>query len=375
MKKGIIKKLISLAMVGMLSVGMVACSNSTDQEKGDSIESKKIELKYANGFNIEYLEDGIKKVTDGDSRELILVPKKIEIPDEYKDANIVRTPVDNVLVGSTTFACSLRTIDEIDSIKAVTTEANTWTIEEIKEKMDAGDIEFVGNNSAPDYEKIVDLNPELAIVYSGSGMGDEDFISKLEELDIPYIVDNEWLEENPFGRMEWSKLVAALYDKEDVAAQAFDNAIQKVEETSKKINSDEKTKVAWAQVYEGTVYVAKKGSYVDKMIEMAGGENIFNDIDAGTGQISVEQLHEVAKDADVFIYSSTSAYTPNLQYIIDQAPVLSDFKSIQEGNLWVFHPDYWQSIDKTDEVIIDLMEIFHPGSTGEDVKHYINYKN
>ncbi len=78
------------------------------------------------------------KVTDGDNRELILIPKKIKIPEKYKNANIVRTPVDNVLIASTTQACSLRTIDELDSIKAVTTEEQYWTIKEIKDLMKDG---------------------------------------------------------------------------------------------------------------------------------------------------------------------------------------------------------------------------------------------
>ncbi len=46
--------------------------------------------------------------------------------------------MDNVLIASTTQACSLRTIDELDSIKAVTTEEQYWTIKEIKDLMKDG---------------------------------------------------------------------------------------------------------------------------------------------------------------------------------------------------------------------------------------------
>ncbi len=61
--------------------------------------------------------------------------------------------MDNVLIASTTQACSLRTIDELDSIKAVTTEEQYWTIKEIKDLMKDGKIHYVGSNLAPDYEK------------------------------------------------------------------------------------------------------------------------------------------------------------------------------------------------------------------------------
>ena len=84
-------------------------------------------------------------------------------------------------------------------------------------------------------------------------------------------------------------------------------------------------------------------------------------------------MYEVAKDADIFVYSSSSDYAPNLDSIKSSAPVLADLDVVKNGNLWVFAPDYYQSVDKTDELIVDLVEMFHPGTTGEKIKHYINY--
>lgn len=371
--KNILKKVSLIAMAVMLVGGVVGCSNKESSKEGNA-ETKKMELKYAKGFSVEYLEDGIKKVIDADNRELILIPKKMEVPDKYKNAKIVRTPVDKVLVGSTTQACSLRVIDELKSIKAVTTDADFWTIDEVKNGVKSGKIKYVGANTAPDYEKIADLNPDLAIVYSGSSDADAKLIDKLDELGITYVVDNEYKEEDPFGRMEWSKLIGAFYDKEDIASKSLDNVVKNVEEATKKIKNNKKAKVVWASVYEGTVYVPKKDSYVDKMIKMAGAENVFDNMDVDGGQISIEQLHEAAKNADIFVYSSSSAYSPDLKSIIDKAPVLGDLDVIKNGNLWVFAPDYYQSVDKTDELITDLIEMFNPGTTGQDIKHYINYK-
>ncbi|MCC0634927.1 MULTISPECIES: ABC transporter substrate-binding protein [unclassified Clostridioides] len=371
-KSNVLKQFFLVVMVIFLAGGIVGCSKK-DKTNEQVSNGKKLELKYASGFSVENLEDGIKKVVDGDNRELILIPKKIKIPEKYKNANIVRTPVDNVLIASTTQACSLRTIGELDSIKAVTTEEQYWTIKEIKNLMKDGKIHYVGSNLAPDYEKIVDLNPDLTIVSSGLSEADTKFIDKLEELGLNYVVDNEYKEQNPFGRMEWTSLIAAFYDKEDTAASELDKTVQKIEEVSKKIKNKSKPKVVWASVYEGNAYIAPKNSYVDNMINMAGGINACASIDSNEGRVSIEQLHEVAKDADIFVYSSSSDYAPNLESIKSSAPVLSDLDVVKNGNLWVFAPDYYQSVDKTDELIVDLVEIFHPGTTGEKIKHYINY--
>ncbi|MCC0694699.1 ABC transporter substrate-binding protein [Clostridioides sp. ES-S-0048-02] len=371
-KSNVLKQFFLVVMVIFLAGGIVGCSKK-DKTNEQVSNGKKLELKYASGFSVENLEDGIKKVVDGDNRELILIPKKIKIPEKYKNANIVRTPVDNVLIASTTQACSLRTIGELDSIKAVTTEEQYWTIKEIKNLMKDGKIHYVGSNLAPDYEKIVDLNPDLTIVSSGLSEADTKFIDKLEELGLNYVVDNEYKEQNPFGRMEWTSLIAAFYDKEDIATSELDKTVQKIEEVSKKIKNKSKPKVVWASVYEGNAYIAPKNSYVDNMINMAGGINACASIDSNEGRVSIEQLHEVAKDADIFVYSSSSDYAPNLESIKSSAPVLSDLDVVKNGNLWVFAPDYYQSVDKTDELIVDLVEIFHPGTTGEKIKHYINY--
>lgn len=371
-KSNVLKQFFLIVMVVFFVGGIVGCSKK-DNNNEQVNSGEKLELKYASGFSVENLEDGIKKVVDGDNRELILIPKKIKIPEKYKNANIVRTPVDNVLIASTTQACSLRTIGELDSIKAVTTEEQYWTIKEIKNLMKDGKIHYVGSNLAPDYEKIVDLNPDLTIVSSGLSEADTKFIDKLEELGLNYVVDNEYKEQNPFGRMEWTSLIAAFYDKEDIATSELDKTVQKIEEISKKIKNKSKPKVVWASVYEGNAYIAPKNSYVDNMINMAGGINACASIDSNEGRVSIEQLHEVAKDADIFVYSSSSDYAPNLEYIKSSAPVLSDLDVVKKGNLWVFAPDYYQSVDRTDELIVDLVEMFHPGTTGEKIKHYVNY--
>lgn len=371
-KSNVLKQFFLIVMVIFLVVGLIGCSKD-DKDNTQVSSGKKLELKYASGFSVEDLEDGIKKVTDGDNRELILIPKKIKIPAKYKNSNIVRTPVDNVLIASTTQACSLRTIDELDSIKAVTTEEQYWTIKEIKDLMKNGKIHYVGSNLAPDYEKIVDLNPDLTIVSSGLSEADTKFIDKLKELGLNYVVDNEYKEQNPFGRMEWTSLIAAFYDKEDIATSELDKTVQRIEEVSNKVKNKTKPKVVWASVYEGNAYIAPKDSYVDNMIKMAGGINACASIDSNEGRVSIEQLHEVAKDADIFVYSSSSDYAPNLDYIKSSAPMLADLDVVKNGNLWVFAPDYYQSVDKTDELIVDLVEMFHPGTTGEKIKHYINY--
>ncbi|MGG7162455.1 ABC transporter substrate-binding protein [Clostridium ihumii] len=358
--------------IEFLSDAIDARFNYDKEEKVLNIRTE-MPLKYTKAFSVKYLKGGIKKVVDGDKRTLIIVPEGKEVPEEFKNEIVIKTPAKNVLLGSTTQACLLRAIGELDSVKAVTTEAKNWSIDEIKTGLENGNIEFVGKGDSPDFEKISVLKPDLAVVYSGPA-GQQKLMEKLDELKINYVVDNEYLEENPYGRMEWSKLMSAFYDKEEEAEKQFDKAIKNVEAASKKIEGKEKPKVVWATISKGKVYVPKSDSYVAKMIEMAGGEYTLKDDGVGSGTISIEELYAKANEADIFVYSSSTNYSPTLKSVVEKAPILEKLQLVKDKKVWCFAPDYFQSIDKSDELIIDLMEMFHPGSTGNEIKHYVNYK-
>ncbi len=328
---------------------------------------------YTKSFSVQYLKGGLKKVVDGDKRTFILVPDGKTVPEEYKNEVAIKTPIKNVLTASTTQACLLRPINELLSISGVTTAADQWQIEEVKKNIESGKIAFVGNSKAPDYEKISSLKPEIVFVYSGPA-GQQAMMEKLDELKINYAVDNEYLEESPFGRVEWMKFLAAFYDKEEEAEKYFNKAIETVKKETEKIANMDKPKVAWGFISKGEVYVPKSGSYVAEMIKMAGGEYIFDDLGVGNGKISIEEFYAKSKDADIFIYSSTSQWNPTLKSIIEQAPTLEKLDAVKNKNVWCFHPDYWQSTDKVDELIIDLVNILHNQKENKEIKHYIKYE-
>ena len=145
----------------------------------------------------------LKKVIDGEGRELILVPKEIDVPEEYADANVVRTPIENVLFMSSTQVCMLRP----PTVKPYgipwpewNGERDSWSFEEIKKGFDDGRIVNVGGDMGePDYELVQKMNPILRLFYTGSSP-QVGVIEKFEELGIPYAVDNEYMEQTLHGK-------------------------------------------------------------------------------------------------------------------------------------------------------------------------------
>ncbi|PJI09610.1 MULTISPECIES: ABC transporter substrate-binding protein [Clostridium] len=330
-------------------------------------------LKYTKAFSIKYLRGGLKKVTDGNNKVLILVPKGKAVPDEYKNDTIVTTPVTNVLCASTTQGTLLKPLNELGSIKSVTSKENEWEIKDIQNGLKNNSITYVGDNNSPDYEKISSSKPDMAFLYGGT-YGLNNMMKKFDELKINYASDNEYLEENPLGRLEWIKFLSAFYNKEDTAEKYFNDMVKKVHAITKKTSSLKRPNVAWGIVENGKVYIPEKNSYPAKMIQMAGGNYIFKNFKNESGYITLEDFYAKAKDADILIYASTKKYTPSVKSMLTTAPVLKSIKPVKDKKVWCFSEDYYQSIDKTDELIEDLASILHPDSfKGYTVKHYSHY--
>jgi iron complex transport system substrate-binding protein len=378
------KILICLILAAILGFGLAGCGKIEDnlpvqqvnpgQKTDNANAGRKAELKYTEQFSIEYLDEGIKKLTDAESRVTILVPRGKEVPVEYKDFTVIHTPIQKVLYASMTQVCFLRPFNTLwDSVAAVTSPKDDWYIDEIKDGLDNGSITYVGDSYQPDFEKIQAINPELVVVYTGTNPQTV-LINKLEELNIPYIVDNEYMENEGMGRMEWIKFIATLYDKDEEALDYFNSAVDRVEDMKLRVSNEPKPKVAWGLVYKGTIYVPNAGSFVGKMIGDAGGDYVFKDMGKdkqGSEPISIEKFYSKAKDADILIYPSTPSFVGTLENLAEATPLFKDMKSFKEEKVWAFQPWYYQVLDKADETIIDLAYIFHPSVyKGEKPRHH-----
>ena len=144
MKKKILALLIGAAL---LVCSLAACGGKPDvsssessaestvsseaEESSQAEDLGEISTLYNPNFKIEKLADGIKRVTDGDGRELILVPKSLgKIPDEYANSTVITTPVKNAVLLSSTQVCTFRTVNDaaiLDSIGAVEGDADSWS--------------------------------------------------------------------------------------------------------------------------------------------------------------------------------------------------------------------------------------------------------
>lgn len=321
-------------------------------------ESKFVDIMYSKSFSIELLSDGIKKVTDGDGRELILVPKALgKIPAEYADSVVITTPVEHAVFLSSTQVGMLRAVDsdEIwDAVGGLSADSGWSSIEAIQSRLDSGKIIDIGNNSSnPDYEAIQALNPDVVFVYTGSNP-QSDAIAKFEELGINYAVDNEYMESNYLARMEWMRFILTFYNADDAVDKVMKNAQDTTNQIKEQIADKEKPTVAPFSVSNGKVYCTIDSKWAGSMLEDMGGTNVFSGIESSP--ITMEELYERAQDADIIIYTST----PDMAAIIDAFPQIIDCKAYQNDKIYQYSDIFWMGIDKSDVMAADLAAVFYP---------------
>ncbi|UWP58503.1 ABC transporter substrate-binding protein [Ruminococcus gauvreauii] len=345
-----------------MAVLITGCGKQEKKEDAVQEQTGK-EDPYTSDFSIEYLDDGVKLVTDAEGRKMYLVPREAEIPGEAADEMVVRTPVERVVYMSTTQVCMLQALDSEEIWKSITGVAGareTWTIDEVVQRFDDGQIRDVGGDMGePDYELIQSMDPELVFVYTGSNP-QTGVIEKFEELGIPYAVDNEYMETTYMGRLDWLRFIAAFYNEDTTGEAVIQEAAASIERMKEKIAGEDRPTVSYGSLFDGVVYVASGEGWIADMIEDAGGDYIFKDIEAADTQISLEEFYARSEDADILIYSTTPDFTPDMASVLAEAPVLEDLKAVQDGAVWQLDNSFWMSADQPDQVAQDLSAMFHP---------------
>ena len=318
-----------------------------------------LELQYADQFAVDYYEGDYALITIVGGGQFLVVPEGKEAPEGLdEDITVIHQPLENIYLVATSTMDFFRALDGIGSISLSGTKADGWYIDEAKEALESGEVSFAGKYNAPDYELILskkcDLALESTMIYHNPEVKE-----KLEEFGIPVLVEHSSYENHPLGRTEWVKLYGVLLDKEEEAEAVFEEQAEKLNS----IKDSENTGKTVAFFYinsMGSANVRKSNDYVSKMIELAGGNYIFNDLGTdeeglSTMNMGMEDFYAGARDADYIIYNSTiDGELKSLDELLKKSELLKDFKAVKEGNVWCLTKSMFQETTCLGDVIMDI---------------------
>ena len=306
-----------------------------------------MELRYAECFAADYYEGGYCLLTLADGSRFLTVPENTGIPDSLdKDIIILQQPISRIYLVASAAMDMFCGLDALDSIRFSGQKAEGWYIDEAKAAMEDGKILYAGKYSMPDYELIVSGGCDLAIENTMISHSPE-IIEKLQEFNIPVMIEYSSYETHPLGRAEWIRFYGALLGKEEKAEELF----CRQEAILQRVSQEEQTNQTVAFFYitsNGTVNVRKFSDYLPQMIELAGGKYIFNDPGSGSDSkssvnMSVEEFYAAAKEADYLLYNSTiDGEIQTVEELLNKSSILKDFKAVKNGNVWCTTNDLYQ---------------------------------
>lgn len=378
------KTIIALGLVFMTGLqGLTGCGSPSSVSGGQTVaeqqETKELvyessmELSYAENFSVDYYEGGYKVLTTMDGTKILTVPEDQEIPEGIEDDTIIlREPVSNLYLVSSGVMDMFDKIDAIDTLSFSSQKADGWYIEDAKKAMEEGHLVYAGKYSKPDYELLVSGNCSLAIENTMIQHTPK-VIEMLSDFDIPTLIEYSSYENEPLGRMEWVKFFGALTGREEEAERIFgeqEQIVEKIlqENQTDKTGEEQQTVAFFYITSNGLAQVRKSTDYLAKMIEMAGGSYIFDNLteessNRSTVSMQLEDFYDGAKDADYLIYNSTiDGGVKSIDELIDKFPLLVDFRAVQNGHVWCTTNDMYQQSMSIGYMIRDI----HSMLTGAD---------
>lgn len=323
-------------------------------------------LQYAQNFSVDYYSGGYKLISISDGSRFLIVPENADVPAGIdEDIVIINQPVDHVYLVATSAMCLFDALNALGDITMSGTDADGWYIENARAAMESGKILYAGKYSKPDYELILANSCKLAIESTMINHAPE-VKEKLEELDIPMLIEQSSSEKHPLGRTEWIKLYAAMMNKEDAADRLFNEQVAYVDSVAD-LEDTGKTVAFFYISSPGSAVARKSGDYVTKMIELAGGSYVFGnlgdqEVATSTVTLEMEEFYATAKDADYIIYNSTiDGGVSSLEDLIGKNKLLEDFKAVKNKNVWCTDQNLFQETTQLGLMISDIHKMLVSG--------------
>ena len=357
--------------------GLSGCSRNSSAEEQELplVYEDSLKLQYAENFSIDYYAGGYSMITTKrDGSRFLIVPEQAEAPEGLEeDIVILKQPIQDIYLVASAVMDMFCQLDGLDAISFSGQKQENWYIEDAKNAMAEGRLRYAGKYNRPDYEQLVSRGCRLAIE-NGMITHAPEVVEKLEDFGIPVLMEASSYEAHPLGRVEWIKLFGALLGKEEAAERIF----QEQADILNRISEDqpsEKTVAFFFVSSNGMVQVRQSSDYIPRMIELAGGRYVFENLGdpesrKATMNMQAEEFYHKARNADFLIYnSSIDGGISTMKELLDKCEFLEDFQAVKEGNVWCTSNDmYQQSLS-----IGYLMEDMHRMLQGDNTSpmHYL----
>jgi iron complex transport system substrate-binding protein len=187
----------------------------------------------------------------------------------------------------------------------------------------------LGPTLTPSLERIVELRPDLVITASHEVAGE--LPARLSSMGFRIY---EGYAEDLDGLLSTVSRVSRLVGTEERGAQLGARLAAGLDSLRAAARGRTRTRVLYLLWHEPP-YVPGRGTYVDQLIEIAGGENVFSDV-GGWADVSFEEI--VARRPDVVIVPRGEGHSLQPEWLT-AAPRWRQVEAVRAGRLVVVDSD------------------------------------
>lgn len=210
------------------------------------------------------------------------------------------------------------------------------------------DVPKVGGFKGPNVEAITAQKPDIIFASTLSG---KEQMESLEKMGIPVVM----LEAKDIDQIYQSiKIIGQITGTEKKGEEIIKEMQDKIKEINDKVKNLPKVSVFYLVSLDGN-WTSGKGTFIDELINLAGGKNVAEDVN-GWAQYSVEEL--VKKNPDVII---TSPHAGDVKDIKNMAGY-KDTNAVKNDKVFVISNDDIIS-RASNRIVLGLEEIakfLHP---------------
>jgi iron complex transport system substrate-binding protein len=145
------------------------------------------------------------------------------------------------------------------------------------------------------------------------------------------------------------------------ANEQIDTAVANLEDIQKTVADLEAPKVIGGYIYEGQVLVRSGESYMADIYNIVNADYVYSDLqETGTTYVTFEDFYVKGSEASVLFYEPMGQKTyANTAAVFETAPLLLELPAVQADQVWAFEPDWFQNVDKLDQIVADYAAIVH----------------
>ena len=362
--------LMKLLKIIFLSIFLVifSCKKENNTIKSNYIKSS---IKYAKGFDIQYF-DNYKKIVikspypDAKEQfEYILIANENSSKFKSEAVPVIHTPVEKIVVTSTTHIPMLELLDEENSLIGFP-NLQYISSEKTVKNIQQGNIRELGKGEHINTEVLIDITPEVVVSFSMTS--DNKMFSTIEKAGIPVLLNGDWLEETPLGRAEWIKFFGALYNKEKEADSIF-ASIEKEYSQAVEIakNAEKKPTVLSGVMFKDSWNLPAGESFVAQFLKDANTNYLWSNT-KGKGSLSLnfETVYEKGQHAEFWI---APGHYKSLKELNEANDHYTQFEAFKTNNIYSFANTtgttggvlYYELAPVQPQIVLkDIIKITHP---------------